>query len=363
MFGGVERDVLEVFLSLPSFALNGLLLRYGEKFGPGAEQHARKTYPSWRSGAVKPAGKTIERLIELLPPFFTDAQRFDLIRKLQTHHLERRRLCLATTPEQWRNGLAPLIQELFDHRAQSDLPQIVYQKATWLTNGDATIAQKLLRTIDQEEANLRLSYIENEFRRIQLLLENVKNAEPVRHTVELPQGTIFITIQKEQKTLTHKITEVLNRNTAMQNENDDLLPQVRSSGEITKHPTPGSLISKTIENLPKEQQKKVADKVAEATLELGSSAETARQRDHDSARDMGKAIQAAQALDQTVRGDYDTQVLSRAANGMFMFRREADALTLSFRSLAARKIVCLYKLIRSRPNQWLERWLMLKEGT
>jgi len=112
-----------------------LLARYGDKFGRGAEQHARNTYSDWQSGAVTPAGKTIEKLIELLPPFLNDTQRFDLIRKLRAHHLKREELQLATTPEQWRNELNPLIQKLFAHGAQFDLPQIVYQKATWLTNG------------------------------------------------------------------------------------------------------------------------------------------------------------------------------------------------------------------------------------
>ena len=186
----------------PSFALNGLLSRYGEKFGRGAEQHARKTYPSWQSGAVKPSGKTVERLIDLLPPFFSNEHRFDLIRKLRAHHLERQKRYLITTPEQWRGQLTPLIEELLQHGAKSDLPQIVYEKATWLTNGDAAIAQKLLQTIDQEEANIRLSSIGEEFRRIQFLLENVKSAEPVTHIVELPQGDIVYNDQKRSNNIT-----------------------------------------------------------------------------------------------------------------------------------------------------------------
>ena len=275
-FGGIEKDILQVFLSLPTFALNGLLSRYGEKFGRGAEQHARKTYPSWQTGAVKPAAKTLEKLVELLPPFFTIEQRFELIRKLRTHHLERRSLRLTTTPEQWRSQLAPLIQELFDHGAKSHLPQIVYEKATWLTNGDAAVAQKLLRTIDQEEANLRFSRIEDEFRRIQFLLENVKNVEPVSHTIELPQGTISITIQRNQKTLTAKIAELLAATKPMQNEDDNLLPQARASRDVSKRPEPGSIINKIIADLPKEQQQRMADKLAEAKVDLGISAEKAR---------------------------------------------------------------------------------------
>lgn len=298
-FGGIEKEILQVFLNLPSFALNGLLSRYGEKFGHGAEQHARKTYPSWQSGAVKPAGKTVERIIELLPPFFSSEQRFNLIRKLREHHLERQQRYLITTPEQWRSQLKPLIQDLLLHGAKSDLPQIVYEKATWLTNGDAAIAQNLLRAIDEEEANLRLSYIDKEFRRIQVLLENVRNAEPVGHTIELPQGTVFITIKRRQETLADKITEFLTGKKAMQNDNDDLSPQIRGHGDLTKRPAPGSLINKIIEDLPKEQQQKMADKLADAKVDLGIAAEKAQQRDYDSTRDIAKAIKAAEALERT----------------------------------------------------------------
>jgi hypothetical protein len=315
IFGGIENDILQIFLNLPSFARHGLLSRYGEKFGSGAEQHARNTYSDWQRGVVKPAGKTMERLIELLPPFLNDTQRFDLIRKLRTHHLRREELHLTTTPEQWRDELTPLIQKLFEHGAQFDLPAIVYQKATWLTNGDATIAKNLLRTIDEEEAHLRLSRIEDEFRRIQFLLDNVKNTEPVRHRIDLPQGSIFVIIQKKQKKYAQRIIKLLSGEKTMENENDKLLPQVRSGGELIKRPTTGSLLNTSLEKLPEEQQRKFADKVADAKLELGISAEKAEQLHYDSSREMAKTIRAAEALERTVGSDYEIKSTFDTASG------------------------------------------------
>ncbi len=257
----------------------------------------------------------MERLIELLPPFLNDTQRFDLIRKLRRHHLKRKELHLTTTPEQWRDELGPLIQELFQHGAEFDLPQIVYQKATWLTNGDATIAQKLLRTIDEEEAHLRLSWIEEEFSRIQFLLENVKNTEPVRHRIDLPQGSICVIIQMKGKTFIYKVVYFLSGGKTMENENDKLLPQVRPSGEVIKRPTSGSLLNTALEKLPEEQRRKLADKVAEATVELGVSAEKAEQRHYDSSRDMANTIKAADALERTVGSDYEVKGTFDTASG------------------------------------------------
>jgi hypothetical protein len=74
-----------------------------------------------------------------------------------------------------------------EHGAQSDLPQLVYDKATWLANGDAAAARKLLQIIDETEARLRLSFLEAEFRRIEYLVENLANAEP-RAVLNRPDG-------------------------------------------------------------------------------------------------------------------------------------------------------------------------------
>lgn len=202
LFGGIERDILHVFLHLPSFAREGLLSRYGDKFGRAAEQHARRTYSDWQSGAVQPAAKTLERLLEFLPPYLTDTHRFDLIRKLRAHHLKRKELYLTTMPGCWRDELSPIVHQLIEHGAQFELPRLVYEKATWLANGDAGAARKILQSIDEEEARLRLSYVEAEFKRIEYLVENVRNAEPVKHrTFDTASGRTDIRIKKNNNTV------------------------------------------------------------------------------------------------------------------------------------------------------------------
>jgi hypothetical protein len=291
------------------------LSRYGDKFGRSAGQHARKTFPDWQSGAVQPAAKTLERLLEFLPPFLNETQRFDLIRKLRAHHLKRKELYVTTTPERWRDELNPIVNQLMEHGAQFELPQLVYEKATWLTNGNATAARKLLQAIDEEEAQLRLSYVEPEFKRIEYLVENVRNAEPVKHRIELPQGNIFVTIQRKQKTAVQKFVALLTGEKPMDDEKDKLLPQVRPSGELAKRPTPGSILSSSFGEIPKEQQSKLADKVAEERLSLGVSAEKAEQRHYDSTRDMANTIRAADALERTTKSDFEVKGTFDTASG------------------------------------------------
>lgn len=315
LFGGIERDILHVFLHLPSFAREGLLSRYGDKFGRAAEQHARRTYPDWQSGTVQPTAKTLERLLEFLPPYLTEAQRFDLVRKLRTHHLKRKEMYLTTTPGCWRDELSPIVHQLIEHGAEFELPQLVYEKAAWLASGDAAAARKLLQAIDEEEARLRLSYVEAEFKRIEFLVENVTNAEPVRHRIELPQGSIFVTIQRKQKTAVQKFVALLGGGKIMEDENDKLLPQVRPSGELAKRPTPGSLLNTSLDKLTEDQQRKLADKVAEERLQLGVSAEKAEQRHYDSTRDMANTIRAADALERTTKSDFEVKGTFDTASG------------------------------------------------
>ncbi|MGA2541106.1 MAG: hypothetical protein ABSG78_06030 [Verrucomicrobiota bacterium] len=315
LFGGIERDILQVFLTLPSFAREGLLSRYGQKYGRQPEAYARKTYPAWQSGSIQPAGTTVERLIELVPPYLSETQRFDLIRKLRMHHLKRKDLHLTTTPGGWRDELAALAQQIIEHGAQCELPPEVYEKATWLTNGDAAAARKLIQVIDEEEARLRLSFIEAEFKRIEYLVETVQNAEPVRHTIELPQGSIFVTIQRKQRSAVRRMIELLTTGEKMDNENDKLVPRARPGGDLMKQRDLGSLLDTSLAKLPEDQQRKLADKVAEERLQLGVSAEKAEQRHYDSARDMANTIRAAEAVERTTGSDYEIKSTHDTASG------------------------------------------------
>ena len=300
-------------MSLPSYSLEAMLRRYGEKFGREKEQYARKAYPDWKRGRIQPAGKTIEKLIELLPHFLNETQRYDLVRKLRAHHLKRKDLHLSTTPENWRDELKPLVQQLVEHGRQFDLPKVVYEKATWLADGDVAAAQRLLLAIDEEEARLRLSYLEAEFKRIVFLLENVKNTEPVRHRIELPQGSVSVTIGRKPKTLVGKLSVLFGGGRTMDT-NDKLVPRAQP-GEVIKRPVPGSTLDTALEKLTPEQQKKLADKVADEKVNLGVSAEKADQRHYDSTRDMARAIQAADAVERTTKGDYEVKGTFDTASG------------------------------------------------
>ena len=101
----------------------------------------------------------------------------------------------------------------------------------------------------------------------------------------------------------------------MDDEKDKLVPQNRPSGELSKRPTPGSLLNTSMENLTEDQKRKLADKVAEERLQLGVSAEKAEQRHYDSTRDMANTIRAADALERTTKSDFEVKGTFDTASG------------------------------------------------
>lgn len=102
-------------------------------------------------------------------------------------------------PNDWRNKVAPIVAELLAASHKFQLPDYAVNRIRWLTDGDTAAAQRLLAAAEQEEAAVRLRYLEAEFKRIDFLLQNIEATKVVSHTIELPQGTISVSIALPQK--------------------------------------------------------------------------------------------------------------------------------------------------------------------
>lgn len=75
LFGNALAQIRDAFKNLDEDALDELFSDYGSIYGDAAERYARKTFPSWESGAIKLSGQTMERLVELVPPYLEPEQR------------------------------------------------------------------------------------------------------------------------------------------------------------------------------------------------------------------------------------------------------------------------------------------------
>jgi hypothetical protein len=205
-FGGIDREVEKIFLQLAPSELDRLLSRYGQEHGQKAEVYARDTYEKWKSGSVKMSGQTAGRLLDLLPPLLAPSIRFDLVRKFRERHFSKRTIRIQSTPQTWRTDLVKPIQELVAASSGFALPADLLDTAKWLADGDVAAAQRLLAAAEQEEAAVRVAYIDAELRRVEALIQNIDTTRQVTHTLKLPQGEIILRVELPARTLLQRLT-------------------------------------------------------------------------------------------------------------------------------------------------------------
>jgi hypothetical protein len=145
------------------------------------------------------SGMVAERLLNLVPLVLDASTRFDLVKKLRAAHMHKERRYVTCDPTDWRDQVAPVIAELLTVSHKFQLPQDAVDRVRWLADGDAAAAQRLLAAAEQEEAAVRLQFLEAEFKRIDFLLQSIEATKVASHTIELPQGTICISIATPRK--------------------------------------------------------------------------------------------------------------------------------------------------------------------
>jgi hypothetical protein len=313
LFGGIDQDIERAFFALPSFVLDALFIEYGRHHGKSAEAYARRTYPQWKSSTVKLSGQTAERLLELLPPRLSKEQRYELIRKLRKHYLKKTSEHVTTPPETWRQHVVPAVEKVIMGSRDFKLPQELFEKATWLTDGDTQAAHRILHSIEEEEARQRTAYLDAEFKRIEIFVANVKNTDLASHTISIPQGDIFVTIQKEKPTLL-KLIFGLGR-TTMSGNSHELVPRDQLQKALALQQSRGNLLNLTLDDLSENQKIELRKKILEEQIGLDVSQAKAEQRFHNSTRDMASTVQAVRNLEQSSKSDYEVRSTFETASG------------------------------------------------
>ena len=194
--GGIDEDIKDIFLNLTSYKLEAVFTRYGKDHGSSALSYARKTYPKWKSREVQMSGKVAERLLNLVPSVLDSSAKYGLVKKLREAHRGRINKHVNCEPHEWRSKVAPELAELLASSSKFQLPQVALQRIQWLADGDSQSANQLLAAAEEEEAIARLQHIEFEFKRIDALIQSIDGKKTVSHTIDLPQGTIHVTIGK-----------------------------------------------------------------------------------------------------------------------------------------------------------------------
>ena len=306
MFAGIDKNIQKIFFALNDQSLDKLLKTYGQLHGKSAEEYARKTFPNWKNGKTELSGQTSERLLNLIPPYLPQNIKYELIKKLRNHYLKKRSKYVSTTPENWKNDIIPAVNELVRLSSDFKLPETLIRRAAWLANGDVDAANRILASLELEEAKVRANYLEIEFKRIQSFVDNMLHIQSIRHSIELPQGNVNVIIEQEKQTFMQSIFG----GGKMKNNKKGLVAQENTQTALTEQQNQNGLANLALDDLTPEQKQKVID----AKIELGVSQLEADQRFKDSTRDMGRTIQAASALDSSGT-DYKIESTFKTASG------------------------------------------------
>jgi hypothetical protein len=209
-FGPALEEIRKAFFALDEVSLNSLLKQYGATHGAPAEKHARKTFPSWKAMTTKLSGQTLERLIELVPPFLTSAQRLDLVKLIVDHHEHKsskvyRNIRINTNEP--GSSFAEIEAALRDMETQdilAHIPERVMEIATWLYNDDATAARAVLANAKHAQNEIMKQSARRE---INVLKRTITTGQvrSATYSVELPAGTLSVQAYTPKKGLMHLI--------------------------------------------------------------------------------------------------------------------------------------------------------------
>lgn len=195
--GDAVGDIRSKFLALGSADMQRLLHGYGSRYGEKAAQYALKTLPKWRSGAVRLSGQTMERLVELVPPFLSAAERIVLLEKIvEKNRKHAPHVCVrvdATTPTA---GLAELDRALAGMRHTdllAHLPPKVMDVATWLYANDITAARAVIANMESRENETVRAAAQREIDLLRRVVAagQVKNAT---YCVRMPAGSLSVVV-------------------------------------------------------------------------------------------------------------------------------------------------------------------------
>ena len=196
MFGEAVNDIKKDFLWLDDEELECLLEEYGNKYGASAASYARRTFPKWKKGAVELSGKTMERLIELVPPYLSSSERYELLVKVLKQHKKVTTRQVRINLYQPDKGFRELNDVLSSLKAADQLaylPAEVMRAATWLYNNDITSARAMLAQADRAENNIVRAKAFEEIEQLQRLIRS-GTVDEASYVVNMPGGRLMVEI-------------------------------------------------------------------------------------------------------------------------------------------------------------------------
>lgn len=202
LFGGGVGEIRRAFLNLSEDGIDELFSDYGSIYGDSAEKYARKTFPKWKSGATNLSGQTMERLVELVPPYLSAEERFSILQLvLKTHKKSAPQKAIRINVKEPSAGFQEL-QEALRGMSHDDvlahLPEKVMEAAKWLYDDDITSARAMLAEAERRENDLIRSSAEKEISLLQRTISSGQ-VQAANYSVTMPAGTLSVVAYSPSK--------------------------------------------------------------------------------------------------------------------------------------------------------------------
>jgi hypothetical protein len=200
LFGGAVEDIKRTFLQFHGNTLEALLRRYSALYGDQAGKYARKTFPMWQCSVTKLSGQTMERLIELVPPYLSPEQRFNLLQKvLQKNKPSKPNKSIRINMRKPIAGgcaeLDAMLASMQHYDVLAHLPERVMKAASWLYANDITAARAMLAEAERKENDIIRA---SATREIALLKRTVQSGQVKSgsYSVQMPAGNLSVELYK-----------------------------------------------------------------------------------------------------------------------------------------------------------------------
>lgn len=180
-YGPLVEHIKSEFFKLDQIDFDYLLDIYGKIYGSSAKSYARKTYPKWKSGSTNLSGQTMQRILDLVPPFLSTKKRYTIVKDVCEHfEVKNNNYEIRINIEDPEIGIKNLLSKLNDYLEDSilkHLPQPVLDAFEWLNEGDVVLTRKLLANIDNELAKSIVNHANKDIQRLVDAIQNNRGTE------------------------------------------------------------------------------------------------------------------------------------------------------------------------------------------
>ena len=126
------KFVRQAFFSLDYSRLERYFNQYGRQHGSSSASYARRTYPSWKSGAVGMSGQTATRILEIVPAILS---RQDQLKLLEIYIPFLQQSLAETFRESLGNKVIPLLELSTFYRSAEEMAKKVSLPVDWFVKG------------------------------------------------------------------------------------------------------------------------------------------------------------------------------------------------------------------------------------